>query len=87
MEDPISCQRIQFIEKQGQPDGTLTTVNDGTTDEEVLKMLIDRMKHLFSKFPSPETSHSIWHLEAALYAQQSRTLDRQKRGVEGKHLA
>lgn len=81
-------QVIQFIEKKPQPanDGSLYTVNDGTTNEEVLKMLIDRCQSLYDKFPSEETACSIGHLKSALYAQQSRTYDRQQRGVEGRHL-
>ena len=80
-------QTLQFIEKKPMNPETPTelfTVNDGTTNEEVLKMLIDRMKHLYNKFPSDETACSISHLQSALYAQQSRTLDRIQRGVEGK---
>lgn len=83
-------QVIQFIEKSpapGQTLGVLTTVNDGTTNEEVLKMLINRMESLASKFPSYETFCAIDHLKQALYAQQSRTYERQQRGVEGKALA
>lgn len=97
-------QVIQFIEKSPQfdcapgqdpyPNGKLVTVNDGTTNEEVLNMLIDRMQYLLDKFPSEETACSIEHLKIALYAQQSRTLEltlertleRTQRGVEGKHL-
>lgn len=82
-------QIIQFIEKVPTPGaeaGNLTTVNDGTTNEEVLKMLIDRMQSLYNKFPSEETACSISHLKSALYAQQSRTYERQQRGVEGKAL-
>lgn len=82
-------QVIQFIEKAqspGGPTGQLDTVNDGTTNEEVLKMLIDRCQSLYDKFPSEETACSISHLKSALYAQQSRTYERQQRGVEGKHL-
>lgn len=81
-------QVIQFIEKSPSPlDATkLKTVNDGTTNEEVLKMLIDRCQSLYDKFPSEETACSISHLKSALYAQQSRTYERSQRGVEGKHL-
>lgn len=85
-------QIIQFIEKRpvvapdGGTTGTLETVHDGTTNEEVLKMLIDRMQSLYNKFPSEETACSISHLKSALYAQQSRTYERQQRGVEGKAL-
>lgn len=87
-------QIIQFIEKERitKEEGSdavvdkLVTVNDGTTNEEILKMLIDRMQSLYNKFPSEETECSIKHLKSALYAQQSRTYDRIQRGVEGKYL-
>lgn len=82
-------QRIQFIEKVPLAGDTtkLVTVNDGTTTEEILKVLINRMEHLYSKFPSEETACSLQHLRIALYAQQSRTFDRMQRGVEGQHKA
>lgn len=85
-------QIIQFIEKVQDPHvdaavGSLVTVNDGTTNEEVIKVLIDRMTILYKKFPSEETASTIWNLRAALYAQQSRTYERQQRGVEGKAVA
>ena len=90
-------QVLQFIEKEPKtheaaaassvPLGTLVTVSDGTTNEEVLKMLIDRCQSLYNKFPSEETACTISHLKSALYAQQSRTYERQQRGVEGKALA
>lgn len=82
-------QVIQFIEKAPRPGdepGALATVNDGTTNEEVLKMLIDRCEFLYNKFPSDETHVAVGGLRIALYAIQSRTYDRQQRGVEGKHL-
>ncbi len=82
-------QTIQFIEKTQDPNGPtgqLITVNNGTTNEEVLKMLIDRMQSLWDKFPSEETACSIDHLKTALYAQQSRTYERSQRGVEGKAM-
>ena len=91
-ENPELGQTIQFIEKApstSAPDfgkGLLVTVNDGTTNEEVLKCLLDRLEHLYDRFPSDETAYAIDHLKQALYALQSRTLDRMNRGVEGKHL-
>lgn len=87
-ENPNNGQTIQFIEKAQSKEESprLETVNDGTTNEEVLKMLIDRMQSLYNKFPSEETACSISHLKSALYAQQSRTYERSQRGVEGKHL-
>lgn len=87
-------QVIQFIQKEQitKESGSdavvdkLVTVSDGTTNEEVIKMLIDRLQFLYNKFPSEETACSISHLQSALYAQQSRTYERQQRGVEGKHI-
>ena len=79
-EDRTKHQVIQFIEKAGEP---LMTVNDGTTNEEVLAMLIDRLKFLSAKLPSRETSIAITKCEEALLWLNKRTADRKARGVEG----
>jgi len=65
----------------------LFTINNGTTNEEVLEMLIDRMKYLQAKFPCKENACCITHLEEGLMWLEKRTRDRVKRGVEGKHTA
>lgn len=91
----VAGQTIQFIEKDTDPSGvgqggdgvTLYTMNDGTTNEEVLEMLIDRMKYLQAKFPCKENACCITHLEEGLMWLEKRTRDRIKRNVEGKHLA
>lgn len=87
-------QVVQFIEKRpyphapdGGPTTQLETINDGTTNEAVLEMLIDRMQGLNSKFPCRENSIVITHLETALMFLEKRTRDRVKRGVEGKAAA
>lgn len=82
-------QNIQFIEKAPSPDveSGLITVNDGTTNEEVLEVLIDRMQYLQSKFPCRENSIVITKLEESLMWLNKRTADRIKRNVEGKHIA
>ncbi len=86
-------QRIQFIQKEPATDiefkgtGVMITVADGTTNEEVLQMLIDRMKYLQAKFPCKENACCITHLEEGLMWLEKRTKDRVKRGVEGKHIA
>jgi hypothetical protein len=83
-------QVLQFIEKApaaNAPPGTLITVNDGTTNEEVLKVLIDRMGALGAKFPCRENSIATTHLETALLWLEHRTANRKARGVEGKALA
>ncbi len=86
-------QTIQFIEKvpinaefpvKVAP-GTLVTINDGTTNEEVLRVLIDRLNHLQSKFPCRENAIVITKREESLMWLEKRTADRKARGVEGKH--
>jgi len=81
-------QVIQFIEKVpvklGEPE--LRTVNDGTTNEDVLRMLIDRMHSLQSKFPCRENALVITKLEESLMWLEKRTADRKARGVEGKQV-
>ena len=80
-------QEIQFIEKESQvvSEGVteLVTINDGTTNEEVIEVLIDRLNNLNGKFPCRENSLAITKLEEALMWLNKRTADRVKRGVEG----
>ncbi len=87
-EDPeVGGQTIQFIEKVPDASGTgsMVTVNDGTTNEEVLKVLIDRIYHLNEKFPCRENSIVLTKLEESLMWLEKRTKDRQARGVEGQY--
>jgi hypothetical protein len=77
-------QTLQFIQKEGEP---LKTVNDGTTNEEVLSMLIDRLRFLHGKLPSRETAIAITKLEEALMWLEKRTAERKARRVEGTHKA
>ncbi len=81
-------QVIQFIEKK-QIEGTsvLKTINDGTTNEQVLEVLIDRMNYLQSKFPCKENAIVITNLQESLMWLEKRTSDRKKRNVEGKQKA
>lgn len=83
-EDPEKSQEIQFIHREeGQLVGSLTTVSDGTTSEEVLAMLLDRLRFLNAKLPSRESALAITHCEIAESFLERRTKDRRKRGVEG----
>lgn len=83
-------QVIQFIEKKPDleriSDGDLLTVNDGTTNEELLTVLIHRMNFLQRKFPCRENAIAITHFETGLLWLEKRTADRIARGVEGKQL-
>lgn len=83
------AQTLQFIEKvpSKEPSAPLVTVNDGTTNEEVLKVLIDRLQYLNGKFPCRENAIVITKLEESLMWLNKRTADRQARGVEGKAAA
>lgn len=80
-------QRIQFIHKEPINPGAqaLETISNGTTNEEVLAMLIDRMYFLQTKFPCRENSIVITKLEESLMWLNKRTNDRKNRGVEGKN--
>lgn len=80
-------QIIQFIHKVPLNDGPeLTTIADGTTNEELLEVLINRMQYLQGKFPCRENAIVITKLEESLMWLNKRTADRVKRNVEGKQL-
>jgi hypothetical protein len=87
-ENKENGQTIQFIEKVPKEQGSteLVTVNDGTTNEELLEVLIDRMSYLQSKFPCRENAIAITKLDEALLWLNKRTQDRVKRNVEGKQI-
>lgn len=82
-------QTLQFIEKAQVVEGSteLKTVRDGTTNEEVLRVLIDRLNGLQAKFPCRENALAVAHIETALLWLEHRTAGRVKRGVEGKQIA
>ena len=75
-------QPIQFIKKDAE-NGQLITVTNGTTNEVVIAVLIDRLKFLNVKSPSPFNDMAISHLESALKELNLRTEERKARGVEG----
>lgn len=74
-------QALHFMEKQG---GEL--VMDGTTNEEVLRMMIHRMNYLQGKFPCRENAIVITKLEECLLWLNYRTQKRTSQGVEGQDL-
>lgn len=82
-----SGQILQFIHKEPVEEGSseLKTISDGTTNEEVLEALIDRISFLQSKFPCKENACCITHLQEGLMWLEKRTQDRLKRNVEGKN--
>lgn len=61
---------------------------NGAFVETIITMIIDRINfYQDSKFKSDYNSKALEYLYAALNTLQARTLDREKRGVEGTHEA
>ena len=75
-------QTIQFIDKE-KVDDRFVTVEDGTTAEELIEVLIHRLTFQHEKMNSYYTHEAIRYLENALKALKMRTADRERRGVEG----
>ena len=89
-ENPLAAgQTLQFIHKTKVSENSteLETVSDGTTNEEVINVIIDRLQFLQSQFPCKENAMAITHLQEAENWLNRRTLERTKRGVDGKQLA
>lgn len=70
-------QKIQFIKRKG---GELVT--DGTTNEELLSVLLNRTKELNNQFPCKENEQAIIKMEEALMWFNERTSKRVSQGVE-----
>lgn len=61
---------------------------NGVTDEALITVVMDRLAHFQAgAYPCDENAVALNHLTQALWALQARTLDRKKRGVEGKQQA
>lgn len=75
-------QVLNFIKKE-EVDGEFKTVSEGTTNEVVLQVLIRRLYYLQDKTSCRENAIAITKLEEALMWLNSRTADRESRGVEG----
>ena len=88
-DNPNVVQQIFFIKKEPVSKGSteMKVVQDGTTNEELIKVSIDRLGILHAKFPSVETLNAITKLQEALMWLYERTQDRLDRGVEGTHQA
>jgi hypothetical protein len=89
MDDNSVNQVIQFIEKKPKDpdDSTLVTTIDGTSTEQVLRVLINRIEHLQKMIPCRENALVITKLEEAEMWLNARTFNRMKRRVEGTHQA
>lgn len=85
---PIYDQTLQFVKKELGNDGkTLVLTKNGTTNEAVIAVLIERMHYLNTEVPSKFNSDAIQYLQLALLALQERTKDREARVVEGTNQA
>ena len=76
---------VQIIEFMKKEKGEVT--HDGTTNEEVLNMLISRMQYLNKTLPCRENSIVITKLEEALMWLNKRTQNRTIQNVEGTDTA
>lgn len=90
-ENRETFQTLSFIHKEPvddsvNSDGTLKTIEDGTTNEEVLAMLIDRMEFLNQKMSDDINHQVILTLEKALELLVERTRERTEKGIEGTNL-
>lgn len=74
-------QTVEFIKRAN---GEL--VNEGTTNEELLEVLIDRTEFLDSKFPCDENKVALVFMKQALVSFNQRTAKRIMQGVETKDL-
>ena len=74
-------------ERRDRPDAarsrTLMTVTPGTTNEEVLRMMIDRYRWLQARNPCRENTIILTKLAECLMWQNYRQADRAARGVLG----
>lgn len=80
-----SFETINFIKKeqQGKEGDPLTTVQNGTTNEAVLEMMLDRLQHLNNIMHDELNDKAIAKIKDALECLYRRTRKRETRGVEG----
>jgi len=72
-------QQVSFIKRKN---GVLEY--DGTTNEELLEVLLNRTKYLDEQFPCIENKNAILHIQLALDSFNERTNKRIAQGVETK---
>lgn len=77
-------QVLQFMKKERDPDtGAFELTRAGTTNEELIEVLLDRLRTINTQVPCRENSLAITKLEEAAHWLEARTRNRQARGVEG----
>jgi len=70
--------RLRFVQKEG---GRI--LRNGTTNEEVIEVLIDRATEAYQRLPCRETIRALYCLREALAAFELRTARRASAHVEG----
>lgn len=84
--EKTGTQNLQFIFKEPVGDsGELVTLADGTTNEELLEVLIHRLGGLNQKLPNQYTLNAVAYCAKALLELRARTAERTARRVEGTH--
>lgn len=76
-------QYIQFVEKHAAPGDHLAETCDGTTNEELLSVLIDRLSFLNNVVPCGHNINALVSVKRALLCLNKRTAERETRGVRG----
>lgn len=77
-----TAQVLRF-KKTREENGELIPIQDGTSNEEVIKALINRLHFLNEWMYDSFNSEALIHLEQALNALHARQADRKARGVLG----
>lgn len=83
MHNPNLMQTICFIHKALDKDNKLVIIKDGTTNEEILKVMINRLQYLDKLVPDAHNTISITLLKSVLEHMKQRTRERQEQGIEG----
>lgn len=80
-DDPNTVQTITFASKRlkDEKTGEMELVHDGTIDEEVIEMLIDRLEYLHLELPIRDSIEATTHLNRILASIQGRVLERKQR--------
>lgn len=76
----------RITELNFQKGGVADNGVNGVTNEALLAILKHRINYLNSRFPCRENSLALTKIEEAAHWLESRTKDRQARGVEGKEI-
>lgn len=67
---PVDDQTITFISKEPGRE------HDGTTTQEIIRILIDRTRHCANCMPHPNNERIVYHLRMALVLHEARALER-----------